>query len=88
MQHRQYTYKPNNEGRSRNHFSPGKAKNITHAVHTSVALGILLAKRLRSGKFAHQILFFFDLRNGYFISTSVCVCVSVTCSIFNIQGNS
>jgi hypothetical protein len=34
------------------------------------------------GKFAHRILFFIYIHNGYFISTSVCV--SANCTVFNI----
>jgi hypothetical protein len=47
MQDRQCTYERNNEGRSRNHCSRGKAVSIAHAVYMSVALAIQLAKRLR-----------------------------------------
>jgi len=47
MQKRQCTYERNNEGRSSNHCSHGKAICITHAVYMSVALGIQLARRLR-----------------------------------------
>jgi hypothetical protein len=46
MQDRQCTYKRNNEGRSRNHCSPGKAINITQVVYMSVALSMQPAKRL------------------------------------------
>ena len=47
MQKRQCTYERNNEGRSSNLCSHGKAICITHAVYMSVALGNQLARRLR-----------------------------------------
>jgi hypothetical protein len=48
MQDRQCACERNNEGRSRNHCSRGKALSITHAVYMSVALGIQLAEILRA----------------------------------------